>query len=328
MDRIRQLEAWVADRLGTQVTLTPASADASFRSYWRLHAGEGTLIAMDAPPAHEDCRPFIAVAELFSAAGVHVPEIVAADLDQGFLLLSDLGTQTYLSALNAGNRRQLYSAATDALVRIQLASRPGVLPAYDEQLLLRELELFPQWYLHRHRGLLLDAAEDLELRSLFALLVRVSLRQPAVYVHRDYHCRNLMVSKPNPGVLDFQDAVYGPITYDLVSLLRDAYVSFDEEVVLDGCIRYWEKARRAGLPVDADFAAFYRDFEWVGVQRHLKVLGIFARLHHRDGKNAYLQDLPRVYGYVRAAAERYGELVSLLRLLERLEDGAPVRTGG
>jgi hypothetical protein len=271
---------------------------------------------MDAPPDKEDCRPFVHVARLLADAGVHAPKVHAQDLQQGFLLLSDLGTQTYLQVLTPQNAKALLGEAADALILWQRATRAGELPPYDEALLRRELNLFPEWYLGRHlsRGLSDEAKNSLE--KIFAALVRSALAQPQVYVHRDYMPRNLMLSQPNPGVLDFQDAVLGPVTYDAVSLFRDAFLSWEEEFVIDGAARYWEKAKKAGVPVQPDFGEFWRAFEWTGLQRHLKVLGIFARINYRDGKPKYLADTPRFVGYVRAAAKRYAELAPLLGLLD------------
>lgn len=329
-ERGRALLDWLTRLAAPQqidpARLTVASDDASFRRYFRV-AGQGGApdrIVMDAPPPMEDCRPFVHAAEVFAQAGLRVPTVHAADLDQGFLLLDDLGSTTYLARLTPANAPKLYGAAAESLVRLQLASRPGVFPDYDAALLGRELALFPEWYLGRHRGVQLDAKDAAVLERSFALLLTNNLAQPKVYVHRDYHSRNLMVlaDGDEPGVLDFQDAVHGPITYDLVSLLRDAYVSWDEEWVLDWAIRYWERARRAGLPVAADFGEFYRDFEWMGLQRHLKVLGIFARLYHRDGKDRYLADLPLVRHYVLQVLRRYGEFAPLLDLFERLDPDA------
>jgi aminoglycoside/choline kinase family phosphotransferase len=315
------LERWLRIELrDAPFRLTPASEDASFRRYFRATLDDGsTFVAMDAPPEKEDCTPFVRVAALLSDAGVHAPRIHARDLAQGFLLLTDLGTTTYLQALNEGNAAALFADATDALVRWQLASRAGVLPAYDEALLRREMQLFPDWYVAKHRRIRLSASQSDALESVFAALVKSALAQPCVYVHRDYMPRNLMVSEPNPGVLDFQDAVYGPITYDMVSLMRDAFLSWDEERVIDWTARYWEKAKRAGLPVDADFGEFWRAFEWMGLQRHLKVLGIFARINYRDGKPKYLADTPRFIAYARSAATRYRDLAPLARLLDELE---------
>jgi len=319
-NRLALLHDWLGARFGAaSFSLSPASEDASFRRYFRVSSGGRSWVVMDAPPEHEDCRPFVHVAALMRAAGLHVPEVLAQDLERGLLLLSDLGTTTYLKALQAGNAGALFDDAADALIQFQLASRPGVLPAYDEALLKREIDLFPQWYITRHLGATLDPKEQQGLAQCTALLVARALAQPKVYVHRDYMPRNLMVSEPNPGILDFQDAVFGPITYDIVSLFRDAFVSWEEAQVLDWTVRYWEKARRAGLPVGADFGEFYRDFEWMGLQRHLKVLGIFARIHYRDGKPGYLEDTPRFLGYVRAVCVRYRELSPLLALLDRLE---------
>jgi aminoglycoside/choline kinase family phosphotransferase len=333
--RLAALHAFVAARVdNAPFTLAPASSDASFRRYFRvtleapcaLAPRAHTLIAMDAPPPQEDCRPFVHVAGLLAAAGVHAPAVLADDLEHGFLLLTDLGNTTYLARLDASNAPALYLDAIDALVRWQAASHEGVLPPYDEALLARELALFPDWYVARHLGRTLTDAQRAGLDGVFRAILANNLAQPRVYVHRDYHSRNLMVSEPNPGVLDFQDAVHGPVTYDLVSLLRDAYIAWDEERQLDWAIRYWERARRAGLPVATDFADFWRDFEWMGVQRQLKVLGIFARLWHRDGKPAYLADMPRVMAYLRGAARRYVALDPLVRLLDALED-APARVG-
>jgi aminoglycoside/choline kinase family phosphotransferase len=326
------LRDWL-DRLfpRQEICLEPASADASFRRYLRVTLASGeTRIVMDAPPGHEDCRPFLRVARLFREAGAHVPEIFAEDLEQGFLLLSDLGNTTYLDVLDADSAPALYRDANAALIAIQRASRPGVLPEYDHALLARELGLFPEWYVNRHLELTLDPGQQATLFGVFETLLANNLAQPRVFVHRDYHSRNLMVVDGgfprNPGIIDFQDAVHGPITYDLVSLYRDAYIAWEEERELDFVIRYWEAARRASLPVDADFDAFYRDYEWMGAQRQIKVLGIFARLFHRDGKDGYLQDMPRVAAYLRRACQRYPALTPLARLLDRLENRA-VQTG-
>ena len=324
MDRYASLQDWIARQFpGIAFNLSPASADASFRRYFRVIFEDSTLIAMDAPPPQEDCRPFVRVATLMADAKVHVPAILAQDLARGFLLLSDLGTTTYLAALNPENADQLFGDAIDTLIRWQLASREGVLPDYDEALLRRELDLFPQWYLGRHLGIKLDAVQSESLERIFGLILASNLAQPKIYVHRDYMPRNLMVSHPNPGVLDFQDAVYGPISYDVASLFKDAFLSWEEERVLDWTVRYWEKARHAGLPVSADFGVFYRDFEWMGLQRHLKVLGIFARICHRDGKPGYVEDTPRFLSYVRAVARRYAVLTPLLRLLDQFQDREP-----
>lgn len=329
VDRRQQLQRWVENQLDTPpLVLEPASSDASFRRYFRVNSGGRSLIVMDAPPAHEDCRPFVRVAGLLAEAGVHVPQVIAQDLERGFLLLSDLGTVGYPQALNDDSADALYRDAVEALLRWQLASKPGVLPPYDEALLARELDLFPEWYMTRHCGMTLTVAQRQALGALFALILKSNLAQPRVYVHRDYMPRNLMVCEPNPGVLDFQDAVYGPLSYDVASLFRDAFVSWDEGRVLDWTARYWEKAKRAGLPVDPDFGAFYRDFEWMGLQRHLKVLGIFARLHYRDGKRGYLEDTPRFVGYVRVVAARYKALRPLLQLLDATETKAAARAGG
>jgi len=321
--RLEQLHRWLASlppslKLRPD-SLRPASADASFRRYFRLDADGATLVAMDAPPDREDCKPFVHVCALLRAAGLHAPHILAHDLAQGFLLLSDLGTTTYLAALNADTADTLFADAVDALIKWQAASRSDALPPYDEALLRRELDLFPDWYVARHRQRTLSPSQHQVLHEAFRAIIDTCLVQPRVYVHRDYMPRNLMVSDPNPGVLDFQDAVYGPITYDVVSLFRDAFVSWEEERVLDWTIRYWEKARHAGLPVGSDFADFWRAFEWMGLQRHLKVLGIFARINYRDGKPNYLADTPRFVQYVHGVTHRYVVLAPLARLIDDLE---------
>ena len=319
------LERWLALHLRSEIgdsrfTLTAASEDASFRRYWRVSLADGrSTIAMDAPPDKEDCRPFVRVSRLLREAGLNAPEVLAQDLAQGFLLLSDLGTRTYLQELSAASAGALFGDATDALVRWQLATRAGELPPYDEGLLRREMNLFPEWYVSRHLKKELTKAQKDSLEGVFRLLVQSALAQPAVYVHRDYMPRNLMVCDPNPGVLDFQDAVLGPITYDVVSLFRDAFVSWEDEQVLDWSVRYWERAKRAGLPLERDFGEFWRAFEWMGLQRHLKVLGIFARINYRDGKPKYLEDTPRFIAYARSVAARYGALAPLLRLFDVLE---------
>jgi N-acetylmuramate 1-kinase len=315
------LERWLSKQLcGARFSLAPASEDASFRRYFRARLDDGaSFVAMDAPPEKEDCRPFLHVARLLREAGVHAPQVHAQDLAQGFLLLTDLGTRTYLQELAPGSALQLFDDATDALVRWQLATRAGELPPYDEALLRREMQLFPDWYVAKHLGVELTGEQKSQLEQVFALLVKSALAQPKVYVHRDYMPRNLMLSDPNPGVLDFQDAVIGPISYDLVSLLRDAFLSWDDEPLLDWTVRYWQKAKSAGLPVDADFGEFWRAFEWMGLQRHLKVLGIFARINYRDGKPRYLADTPRFLRYARAVAKRYSELAPLNRLLDDLK---------
>ena len=304
---------------GAPFTFTPASADASFRRYWRATLADArSYIVMDAPPEHEDCRPFVKVAGMLSEAGVNAPRVLAQDLAQGFLLLTDLGTRTYLEELNPNNAAALFADATDALLRWQLATKAGVLPPYDEALLRREMNLFPEWYVGRHLKKELSDGQKNSLEQVFRLLVQSALGQPVVYVHRDYMPRNLMVCEPNPGVLDFQDAVLGPITYDVVSLLRDAFISWDEERVLDWAARYWDKAKRAGLPVAGDFAEFWRAFEWMGLQRHIKVLGIFARINYRDGKPKYLADTPRFLHYAQSVSKRYRDLAPFARLLDEL----------
>jgi len=318
--RLAALRRWLAGPLGgPEFSIAPASADASFRRYFRVARADGqSFIAVDAPPEHEDGAAFVRVARLLRTAGVNAPEVHAQDLERGFLLLTDLGTVTYLDALTDANADALMRDAIAALIKWQLATRAGMLPPYDEALLRRELALFPDWYVGRHLGRELSAAQRACWDGLCAALVANALAQPRVYVHRDYMPRNLMLCDPNPGVLDFQDAVIGPVTYDIASLTRDAFLTWDEARVLDWSARYWEGAKRARLPVAADFAESWRAQEWTGLQRHLKVLGIFARLTYRDGKAKYLADTPRFLGYARAAAARYGALAPLARLLDEL----------
>ncbi len=328
MSRQQQLHDWLNKVLaGAPFSLAPASADASFRRYFRVALNDHTLIAMDAPPPQENCVPFVHASEVFAKAGLNVPHVLEQDIAQGFLLLSDLGDTTFLMALGQADMKDkagdLYRDAYMALIKLQLASRQGVFPDYDKALLTREMQLFPEWYVAKHLQLELNEVQKEVLQKTFALLNINILNQAQVYVHRDYHSRNLMVCDVNPGILDFQDAVYGAITYDLVSLLKDAYIYWGEDQVLDWAVRYWQAARKAHLPVPQDFAVFYRDFEWMGAQRHLKVLGIFARLYYRDGKEGYLKDMPLVMDYLRRTCARYIELKPLLRLLDELEDFKP-----
>jgi aminoglycoside/choline kinase family phosphotransferase len=330
--RLAQLNDWLATLDLVEVgSRRPASSDASFRRYFRLDVVSAlraklgdTLIAMDAPPQRENVPAFIHVDGLLREAGVTVPAIVAENVEQGFLLLSDLGTTTYLQRLDADNASFMYSDAVDALIKFQLASQPGVLPEFDRAFVLREMNLFPEWYVGKHLGITMTDKQQASLDKVFEAITANVLAQQQVYMHRDFHSRNLMfMDQGNPGVLDFQDAVYGPVTYDLGSLLRDAYIQWDEEFVLDWVVRYWQSAKQVGLPVNPDIDAFYRDFEYMALQRHLKILGIFCRLNYRDGKDIYLGDLPTVLDYVRKTANRYTELKPLVRLLDGFEDAAP-----
>jgi N-acetylmuramate 1-kinase len=328
-------ELWLQSapsQLGIEpLSLTPASADASFRRYLRVRAGSGTLIVMDAPPPLEDVRPFVRVAKLISAAGLQVPEVLHADEAQGFLLLTDMGQQLYLDALAEALARtdmpqadELMRGALQALVQFQCRVDATALPLFDASLLARELALFPEWCVQREFGVVWTAQEHATWQRVCTLLIDNALTQPQVAVHADWMPRNLMVSRAKsglpqmPAILDFQDAVRGPISYDLASLLRDAFVSWDEAQELDWAVRWWEQARAAGLPVQGDFGEFWRALEWMGLQRHLKVLGIFCRLKHRDGKPRYSQDLPRFFAYTSKVVLRYGPLKPLLPLLEPL----------
>ncbi|MDO5531019.1 aminoglycoside phosphotransferase family protein [Sutterella sp.] len=323
-DRDSALHAWLEKeqpRLGFDLdSMAPASSDAGFRRYFRVTCpGGGTLIVMDAPPATENLPAFLRIDRLMADAGLNVPVIHAADEEQGFAIISDLGRETFLNVINEENAARLMDAATTALVKWQLASRPGVLPPYDRAVLLREMNLFPEWYVGRHLGVTWDAKREEWWKMTTDAIIEVNLADPTVFVHRDFMPRNLMMSDPLPGVIDFQDALMGPITYDIASLLRDAFVSWSESFVLDITIRYWEKARKAGLPVPEDFGSFWRSVEFMGLQRHLKVLGIFARINYRDGKPKYLADTPRFMAYARQTAGRYRELSPLRHLLDELE---------
>ena len=309
-------------------SLRIASADASFRRYLRLDAADGsTRIIMDAPPEKEDCKPFVKIARLLQGAGLLAPDVLAWEEPLGFMLLTDLGAKTMMQGINSEEPHANYGRymqAIDALVQWQRASKPGVLPQYDEALLRRELSLFPDWYLAQHKQVSLSAAQQSTMQSAFDLIVRRNLAAPSVYVHRDFMPRNLMLTEPDRlGVLDFQDAVYGPISYDIASLMRDAFLSWDEEFVLDVTVRYWEKARKAGLMEfedwSSDFGAFYRAVEWMGLQRHLKVAGIFARLTLRYGKEKYLADAPRFIHYIRNTCNRYRELGPFLKVIDEVE---------
>jgi aminoglycoside/choline kinase family phosphotransferase len=312
----------------TPDTLRPASSDASFRRYFRCdgqHDGQqGTLILMDAPPDKESISPFIAVADLMAKAGLSVPQVILDDASLGFLLCTDLGQTTYLAAIESQQRDlgfsdPLMQSAWRSLVQLQQFKPTAMLPAYDAARLTQEMRLFDEWYLGRHRKTTLSTAEMDVLLGIYQRIVDQCLLEPTVIVHRDYHSRNLMVlDQQGPGVLDFQDAVMGPMSYDLVSLLRDAYIEWPEEVQIDWAVRYWEDARRAGLPIAEDFSDFWRAFEWMGLQRHLKVLGIFARLYYRDGKDGYLKDIPLVMRYAVNVARRYQGLGPLAKLLEKV----------
>ena len=331
-ERISLLKQWIATlppELALRTTeMAPASSDASFRRYFRLSAGDTTAIVMDAPPPHEDCRPFVDVDARLAGVGLNVPRILASDLERGFLLLSDLGPTTYYDRIVQGiddsALQRLYRDAVAALVTLQGASHQG-LPVYDAMRLKSELGLFPEWFATVHCKSPLDTDSANALDQVFDLLVSHNAAQPRVLVHRDFHSPNLMVCEQpghgaNPGVIDFQDALSGPITYDLASLVMDARTTWEEPQQLDWAIRYWERARAAGLPVETDFANFHRDYEWMGLQRNIRILGVFARLNHRDGKSAYLAHMPRVIGYVRQVAGRYGVFRPLLRVLDRLEN--------
>ena len=330
--RLATLTHWLEGLASTHgldlASLRPASSDASFRRYFRLDSSSGTAIVMDAPPAHEDCRPFVHVTGLLKSAGINVPGILAQDLQQGLLLISDLGPTTYYQAIQSGLEdtalQTLYRDAIGALVGMQQAQTTG-LPLYDTERLAQELALFPEWYARRHGQAQLGDQDLAMLEKTFAALTRDNAAQPTVLVHRDFHSPNLMVCAkpehgPNPGVIDYQDALAGPLTYDLASLVMDARHTWEEPQQLDWAIRYWEAARAAGLPIAPDFADFHRAYEWMSLQRNLRILGVFARLSHRDQKHHYLDHMPRVNAYVRQVAARYGVFTPLLRLLDKLDN--------
>jgi len=329
-DAARQaaFERWLAPLSAEQgwqpSTLRLASADASVRRYLRLDGTGGrSAIVMDAPPALIDSRPFLAMAGRIRAAGLHAPEVLAADAEQGFVLLEDLGDRSYLDALRDADDAQaqrLMRDAIRALVHWQGHVDASLLPAYDEAFLRRELALFPHWCVSREFGIVWTDAQQARWQGVADVLVASALAQPVVAVHRDYNPRNQMVADPNPGIIDFQDALAGPIAYDIASLLRDAFISWDEEREIDWAVRYWEAARKAGLPVDEDFGEFWRQLEWTGLQRHLKVMGIFCRLKHRDGKPHYRADLPRFFAYATKVAMRYRPLAPLLALIEPMNE--------
>lgn len=328
--RLQRLKSWLDEQLPAlfsaqgwgaipPATLTAASSDASFRRYFRWEGGEQTFIVMDAPPPQENCKPFVDIARLLNKSGINVPEIYAEDLVQGFLLLSDLGRETYLDVINEQNADALFSDAFDALLAYQQLPMDAPLPSYDVALLRRELELFPEWYVRKHLGIEMDQQQLASWQRVSDLLIESALAQPKVLVHRDFMPRNLMLSEPNPGVLDFQDAVYGPVTYDVTCLFKDAFLSWPQDRVHGWLEIYWEKARAAGIPVQEDFAEFLRASDLMGVQRHLKVIGIFARICHRDGKPRYLADVPRFFAYIDAVLERRPELAELANLLTSLK---------
>lgn len=333
--RLLDLNAWLQPRLQElfsrhgwgevpEVSLVAASSDASFRRYFRWESSPHSFILMDAPPPQENCRPFVEMASILAETGVHVPDILAADLERGFLLLSDLGQQTYLDVIDGINADELFADAIEALLTFQANAKPVALPSYDEALLRRELQLFPEWYVQRHLGHSFTAEEQQMWEKTCRVLIESALEQPTVLVHRDYMPRNLMISQPNPGVLDFQDAVIGPVTYDITSLFKDAFLSWPEDRVLAWLQGYWDAARARGIPVQASFDAFHRASDLMGLQRHLKVIGIFARICHRDGKPRYLADVPRFFAYLDTVLARRPELADLKELLQGLQTSEAV----
>ena len=331
MQRQTELKKWLETVYPDQpFELSFAAADADFRRYFRATFSDGhTAVCMDAPPDKMSVAPYLKVQKLFHM--VNVPQVLHVDETQGFMVLNDLGSTTFLTAMtqekNEAAHKALLLEAVGELIELQLASRSGVLPEYDREVMLREINLFPEWFVARELGRELNFKQRRLWQQTVDTLLPPLLAQPKVYVHRDYIVRNLMLQEGRPGVLDFQDALYGPISYDLVSLLRDAFIGWDEEFVLDLVIRYWEQARAAGLPVPPEFDEFYRWFEWMGVQRHLKVAGIFARLYHRDGKDKYRPEIPRFLNYLRRVSRRYQYLAPLYALLVDLVGDEELETG-
>jgi len=320
--RLIGLQSWLRDGLGIAFDeIAPASGDASFRRYFRIQHGDESLIVMDAPPEKEDCVPFINIAAAMTKMGLNVPRVLQQNLEQGYLLLSDLGTVQYLEVLNEDSVDRLYGDALDALLLLQMAKEDQhLLPPYDHALLMREMELVREWYLEQHLGLTLNTAQHQLLNGAFELLAQSALTQPYTWVHRDYHSRNLMaLDSDNPGVLDFQDAVFGPVTYDLVSLLKDCYIEWPREQVLMWVSRHYQQLIKQNIISDVDQSTFIKWFDLMGVQRHLKVLGIFARLNIRDNKPGYLKDIPRTLSYVRGVCERYPELANLGMLMSSVD---------
>ncbi|TNB90954.1 aminoglycoside phosphotransferase [Pseudomonas jessenii] len=331
--RLQHLKVWLDEQLAIlfadqgwgavpPATLTAASSDASFRRYFRWEGAGRSFVVMDAPPPQENCKPFVDIAFLLAKSGINVPKIYAEDLERGFLLLNDLGNKTYLDVIDSENADALFSDALQALLAFQQLPMVAPLPSYDVALLRRELELFPEWYVKRELGIEFDAAQQQQWQAVSDLLIDSALAQPKVLVHRDYMPRNLMLSEPNPGVLDFQDAVYGPATYDVTCLFKDAFLSWPEERVRGWLESYWQQASALDIPVQADFEDFLRASDLMGVQRHLKVIGIFARICHRDGKPRYLADVPRFFAYIEAVLARRPELADLQALLASLRGGA------
>ncbi|MGY3171334.1 aminoglycoside/choline kinase family phosphotransferase [Pseudomonas sp. TE12234] len=330
--RLQHLKVWLDEQLAIlyaeqgwgavpPATLTAASSDASFRRYFRWEGAGKSFIVMDAPPPQENCKPFVDIAFLLAKSGINVPKIYAEDLERGFLLLNDLGNKTYLDVIDSENADDLFADALQALLAFQQLPMIAPLPSYDVALLRRELELFPEWYVKRELGIEFDAAQQVLWQQVSDLLIDSALAQPKVLVHRDYMPRNLMLSEPNPGVLDFQDAVYGPVTYDVTCLFKDAFLSWPEERVRGWLESYWQQAAALNIPVQPDFEDFLRASDLMGVQRHLKVIGIFARICHRDGKPRYLADVPRFFAYIDEVIARRPELAELDVLLASLRAG-------
>lgn len=317
MTRYNLLIKWITQFLGDQPTVELASSDASFRRYFRVTQKSKSYIVMDAPPDKESISEFIAIGKKLFKDNINVPDLYEVNINDGFILMSDFGSTTYLEAFRFDDPLSLYRVALDSLFDIQNNCHYENLPFYSESLLAKEMTLFHDWYLIKFKKIILKDKESKALDEVIQLIVSSNLNQPQLFVHRDFHCRNLMFIGRNkaPGIIDFQDAVNGPITYDLASLLKDAYYELEEDLVIDLLVRYWGRLKEANLIKNNDFSDFYKSFEWMGVQRHMKILGIFVRLSIRDGKDQYLDDIRLVENYLLTTTKRYSELFPLRNIL-------------
>ena len=317
MDRIEVIKKWIKTQINQEFKLYLASSDASFRRYFRVVSNNKTYILMDAPPQLERIDQFVNITDKLVAAEINSPKIISFNTELGFILMTDFGSQTFLDVLDNNNSHKLYPKAIHSLLKMQTKVDSQGLQDYSEDLLVSEMALFSEWYLTKLKKFNLE--DQALLNNIFSFISKKILTQNKCFVHRDYHSRNLMfIAEGEPGILDYQDAVEGPLTYDLVSLLKDAYIEWDEDFVLDQAVRYWEKAKKAGLIKNEDFSGFYEDFEWMGVQRHLKILGIFSRLSIRDKKDQYLKDIPLVEKYLMLTSERYKNLHPLRKILDKV----------
>ena len=319
LKRIDLLKDWLSKKLEIDFSISTASSDASFRRYFRVKTIKDSFIVMDAPPQNESIEAFLKISQILNTINVNVPDIYEESDVLGFILMQDFGSDTYLDVLSDDNQQRLYGDSIDSLIQMQKLVKKGLCHSYTQKILLNEMTLFIEWYLKRYKKIELTNKENEMLLTCFEKISKKVSNQEKFFVHRDYHCRNLMIQKSNnPGILDFQDALEGPVTYDLVSLLKDAYIEWDEEIILDHVVRYWEKAKINNLITNLEFSTFYKDFECMGIQRHLKILGIFARLSIRDKKNQYLENIPLVERYLMDATERYRDFHQLRNFLDKL----------